>query len=262
MKPRTIGLLGDIHCGSHYGLWPIEDLPGGRAGNKFKNLKYLHYCFTELVNDWPELDLLVLMGDLIDGKQRKSSCTGIFTANLGEQVDAAIKVVEPLAAKAKSIIRVHGTPYHEDFDNALGKFDEHYDIILAKQVFDIDIDGQILNIAHHPSGGTTLYTGTGADRESLWSSIAGAQGSVREPRWIARAHRHEMMIQETRHKTVCLCPCFELITPFAVKVNYWKFQPTIGGVLFHPDALHESGYRFTARTFDAPMPDVTKIDSI
>ena len=61
----------------------------------------------------PKLDLLFLNGDLIDGTQHRSEGTGMITTKLSEQVSMAIDCIEPLAAKAKKIIRLEGTGYHE-----------------------------------------------------------------------------------------------------------------------------------------------------
>lgn len=262
MTPKTIGFIGDLHCGSHWGLWPTDDLPGGKKGNQYKGVRYLNNCYHTMIEEWPQLDLLVLMGDLIDGKQRKSSGTGVFSTNLHTQTEGAIKILEPLVAKSTKVIRVHGTPYHEDFDNCLAELDARLGVKLADQVINLKLGQNILNVAHHPIGGPTLYAGTSTDKENLWSTIAAAERKVANARWIVRAHKHDWIMQETRFKTVCIMPCFELPTPHAVKQNYWKFQPTIGGVLMTADETHDSGYRFTASLYDVPLPEVINPSSL
>jgi hypothetical protein len=260
--PKTIGFIGDTHCGSHYGLWPTEDLPGGAAGSKYKGIRYLNRCFQNLVDEWPELDLLVLMGDLVDGKQRKSSGTGVFSTKMSDQVAGAIVVLEPLAKKAKTIVRVHGTPYHEEFDGCLADLDRALGVKHTDQVININLDGKILNMAHHPIGGSLLYSGTGVDRENVWSTVAAAQKKVPNQRWIFRAHKHEYCHLENKQKNVVQLPCWELPTPHAVKQNYWRFQPDIGGVLMHADPTHDSGYRITPTLYDLPSLDVFDLRNI
>lgn len=254
MAPKNIGFIGDTHCGSHWGLWPKDDLPGNRK--KYKGVRYLNECFDDLVGKWPELDLLILMGDLVDGKQRKSSGTGLFTTKMSEQVEGAIEVFKPLIKKCKKVIRVTGTPYHEEFDGCLKDFDKEFNIKTAEQVLDLNLNGNILNVAHHPASGSTLYYGTAVDKESLWSTVSCAEKNTPQARWIVRAHKHNWIFQETRFKTVCITPCFELPTPHAIKQNYWRFQPTLGGVLMHQDSTHDSGYRFTGTFYDVPLPQV------
>ena len=261
MTPQRIGFIGDLHCGSHYGLWPEDDIPGSKS-KKFKGVRYLANCYKDMLEKWPDLDILVLMGDLVDGKQRKSSSCGIFTANMDEQVEGAIDVLRPLCNKAKKIIRVTGTPYHEEFDNCLKALDKEFGIKKSAQVINLDLNGNILNVAHHPASGSTLYYGTAVDKESLWSTVATAERNVPNARWIVRAHKHNWIFQETRFKTTCITPCFELPTPHAIKTNYWRFQPSIGGLLMQADKTHDSGYRFTASLYDVPMPDVISVSDL
>jgi hypothetical protein len=258
MTPKAIGFLGDIHCGSHHGLWPLDDLPGGKRGSKYKGVRYLNSCYANMIDQWPDLDILILMGDLIDGKQRKSNSTGLFTAQLGDQVKGAIEVLTPLSKKAKKIIRVKGTPYHEEFEGALNDLDSQLGINLTDHVLNLNINDHILNVAHHPVGGSSLYLGTSVDKENIWSSVAAIEKSVPNIRWIFRGHKHTFIHQETVFKQVCLVPCFELPTPYAIKNNYWRFQPIIGGVLLMRDDSeilpHPTGYRVVPTTFELPDP--------
>lgn len=260
--PKTIGFIGDLHCGSHHGLWPIDDLPGGKEGKKYKGVRYLNRCYNDLVESWPKLDLLILMGDLVDGKQKKSSGCGIFTSDMSAQAEGAIEILKPLVAKATKTIRVYGTPYHEEFDNCLGVLDAKLGVRRMEQVMNLQLGEHVLNIAHHPASGAILYAGTAVDKEAVWSTVAAAEKKVPHARWIVRAHKHEWIMQETRFKTICITPCFELPTAHAIKQNYWRFQPTIGGLLMHADESHDSGYRFTASLYDIPMPDVISPDRL
>lgn len=253
MRPKTIGFIGDIHSGSLWGLNPKPETAGE---------KYLAQCYQHLIKGWPKLDLLVLMGDLIDGKQPKAQGTLVHTAHLGTQTDMAIKVLEPVVAKAKRVIRVDGTPYHEDFHGALGKLDVAFGVTKAEQIIDLDLGSGILNVAHHPIGGATLYMGTQVDKETLWSQIAAFEKHVPNARWIVRAHRHTYIKQETRTRTIVQMPCFELPTPHAKKCNYWRFQPSIGGLLMVADERHDSGYQFFPTLYDSPLPEVTPYGSL
>lgn len=255
--PQTIAFLGDTHCGSHFGLWPEEDLP---PSAKWSGVRYLNECFDHLLAAWPEqLDLLVLMGDLIDGNQRKAEATGLFTASLGEQVDGAIRVLAPIAKRAKKIIRVTGTEYHEGYHRALEKLDLSLGVRMAAQVIDVDLSGQILNIAHHPSGGSALYLGTKTDRESLWSMIAEVARKVPPARWIVRAHLHEYHRQEGQHRSVVLTPGFKLQDHYAKKGNYFRWQPSLGGLLMLRAEDYPGGYNFKPTLYDPPMPAVHQL---
>ena len=255
--PRVIGFIGDTHCGSHCGLWPVKDLHGTHP-----QIKYLMSCYTNMVKAWPKLDLLVLMGDLIDGRQPKGAGVGLLTTDLGEQAAMAAKVLEPAAAKASKIIRVWGTPYHETFDSILKIVDVSLGVCHVAQVIDVGLGKHNLNVAHHPASGTALYQGTVVDRESLWSQIAAHEGHTPDARWIVRAHKHSYFYQETRRRTIVMMPCWQLPTAHAKKVNYWRFQASIGGLLMQQDNLHDSGYRFTPTLFDGPTVPVIPYGSL
>jgi len=259
--PQAIGFLGDTHCGSHHGLHPTGDdwLP---KSSKWTGIRYLMECYAHLVESWPDLDVLFLTGDLIDGPQRKSAGTGLFSTKMSDQVDLAIEVLRPLCAKAKRIVRVDGTPYHEEFHGALRQLDSELRVNKVAQVVDLDLGPGILNVAHHPMGGGMLYRGTQVDREGLWATIAAARRKVPKARWIVRAHVHDYMLQETQDCAVVSLPCWELATPYAKKAAYWRFQPSLGGALMLKDDTHPLGYRFTPTLYDPPMPSVTSMGEL
>ena len=250
---NTIGFVGDLHCGS---LWGLHHKPHNTGQS------YLLACWQHLSRSWPALDLLVLMGDLIDGKQRKADSTGLSTARLGDQVKIAIECLRPLAKRAKKILRVDGTPYHEDYHGALDALDLALGVAKTDQVQDIDLGGNILNVAHHPAGGPTLYMGTATDRENLWSMIAAFEGSVPNARWIVRAHKHTYLMQESRMRTIIQTPCWQLATPHCKKQNYHRFQPSLGAVLMQTDARHHSGYAVLPTLYDPPKLEVQKYAEI
>lgn len=252
IEPATIGFCGDVHCGSVVGLWPVDDLPA----KKFVGIRYLMDCYEDMVRWMPPLDLLVLTGDLIDGKQYKSSGVGVLTTDVGEQADAAAKVLKKLASKAKRIYRVWGTPYHETHDAVLKIVDEALKVHLTQQVINLELPTGILNLAHHPAGGASIYQGTVVDREALWSEIAAYEGKVPDPRFIIRGHKHTYFLQETATRTICLLPCWQLPTAWAVKQNLWRFQPSLGAVLMKSDSEHPSGYKFLPKLYPMPTEEV------
>lgn len=256
---KTALFVGDVHAGSFWGLWPREWLP---KRTKFSGVSYLLDCWEHMI-EWapPKLDLLVLMGDLIDGKQGKSEGTGLFTASFGEQTDGAVELLRPLASRAARIVRVHGTPYHESMHEALLALDAELGIKRKDtgQVLDLDLGGKVLNIAHHPSGGSGIYRGTQVDKEAVWSGVAVSEGLVRKPTWIASAHRHFYMQQDDGTTVVLQTPPWQLSTPYALKLQRWRFRSKIGAVLMKEDPEHWSGYRFVPQLYDPPKTELLKI---
>lgn len=247
---KTIAFLSDLHAGSWWGLWPRDLLPE----RGFLGPKYLMDCWEDLYRRWPKrIDLLILNGDLIEGPQRKSGGIGCFAVSDREQVEAAISLLEPLSRRCKKIIRITGTPYHDGNGDPLLALDYALGVTHTTQVLDMELPGGVLNVAHHPMGGSVLYQGTSVDREALWSTIAGATGRTINPRWIVRAHQHHWIKQDTEHKTVVKLPCWQLQTPYAAKASYWRFQPSLGGVLMHQDVSEPGGYRFLPTLYELPV---------
>jgi len=253
LHPSIQVFAGDTHCGSHYGLWPKEDTPN----RGFSGCKYLLNCWESWLKSLPKkIDILWLMGDLIDGKQSKSRGTHLFTTSLSEQAEGAISVLAPLAERAELIYRVDGTPYHEDYEGALKLLDSELGVDVSRQVIDKDLGTGIINVAHHPAGGTALYGGTKVDKEVVWSRYAAAQGHIPQCRWLVRAHLHWYIMQSTASCIAVQTPCWELQTPHAVKQNYHRFQPDLGGLVMLADKDEPGGYRFQPTLFANPKISV------
>lgn len=259
-SPRTILFVGDLHCGGVYGLWPAKWIANGMRD--ITGASYLADCWSHhgrLIDElYPDgIDILVLTGDLIEGKNRKGQGAGLFTANIGEQTKGAIELLRKLAARSRCVIRVDGTGYHEEFDDALFYLDSELGVQAKQQVFDIQLPGGVLNVAHHPAGGSAIYQGTKLSKEAVLAAFASMQRQVPTARWIVRAHLHNYALQETQSTTVCLLPCWKLADFYAKKVNYWGFQPTIGSVVMEADSTHPGGYRFRPLLYEPLMPTVT-----
>ncbi len=248
-SPETIAFVGDIHAGSWWGLWPRDLLPE----RGFVGVRYLLDCWEDLQRRWPRtVDVLILTGDLIEGPQRKSGGHGVFAVSDREQVEGAIELLRPFAKRAERIIRITGTPYHDGHGDPLLALDYALGVDHCVQVLDLQLPEGVLNVAHHPMGGSTLYQGTQVDREGLWSTIASGTHRTHEARWIVRAHRHHWLHQASEHKDVVQLPCWQLATPYAIKANYWRFQPSLGACLMQHDPSSWGGYRFTPTLYPLP----------
>ena len=258
---KSIAFFGDPHFGSRHGLWPVSWLPND---SPYSGVRYLGQCFDHLVASWPDVDVLILMGDLIEGKAQKSQATGVFTANVGEQVKGAIEGLRPLAAKAKRILRVTGTPYHDQFDDPLATLDLALGVERVQQVFNISLptpDGRpsVLNVAHHPPGGGVLYEATKLNRQILWNIIASTTRKIPAARWIVRAHLHSFSVLRLKGITAAINPCMKLADGYAVKGNYEGWQPDLGGMLLVRDDTDVTGWRFRETIYENPQEELLEL---
>jgi len=266
-RPETvIGFVGDLHAGSRTAPWP-EDLPKSKT---WVAATYMTECWRHFCANCPEMDVLFLTGDLIEGKQRKASGTGLIRVEQDEQVSAAIELLEPIVKRANKVIRITGTAYHDGFHGPLSALDRHFRITETHQVVNLELEkGRVLNVAHHPMGGGALYEGTKLDKEQLWEAWASSRDKLPAARWIIRSHLHNFALFHKEGSTVALTPCWQLPTPYAIKGGYWKWQPTLGALFMHSDeALPEpfrdpGGFRFTLfpdeRGYALPRPRMMRM---
>lgn len=260
--------IGDTHCGGHHGLYPLDRLPPHLP---WTGTRYLMQCWAHMASelaDYPrDRQMLVVMGDVIEGKNRKSAGAGLHTGNLGEQSEAAIEAWAPIADLFGRVMRVDGTPYHEDYEKHMGWFDDRLDIERSGQVLNLRIDPKntagsgVLNIAHHPAGGSALYLGTKMDRQTLWAAIQASWGQIPEAQWIVRAHLHEFATFRRKGKTMVQNPCWKLSDFYATKLDYERFQPDLGWTELRRDPTDPSGWRVLEHLYDSPL-DVPSLEVI
>jgi hypothetical protein len=253
----VILFLTDLHIGSHCGPAPLDMLPARHS----EGSRYLHDILLSARKKLPrKLDYVILGGDLVDGGNRKEDGVGLWFTDSGEQEQAALELLEPFCAKAKRVFRFKGTGYHERWWRGHSNMGRGLGMAARDDglgVADFDVDGQVLNFAHHPMGGSTLYVGTAMERETVWSSVAAAARKVVQPRWVVRGHRHCFGATITETGTSVLLPCFELVTWYAQVKSHWRFQPSLGLVTMRPTDMSPdgSGYVFTPDLYPLPREE-------
>jgi hypothetical protein len=251
---RTIGIVADLHCGSRWGLTPEKywSCYTSDAG------KWLWQEYLAMVAGWPKLDLLILNGDMIDGKQRRAEGSGMITVTLEEQTDIAIDALAPMIDKAAKTIRVEGTSYHESFDGPLGKLDATFNIakptdVMRRIVRDIDLgDGAVLNVKHQPEGEGTLYRGTALDREVLWACITETLKRIPRATHLIRSHLHSDAHLRGFGKEINFTPGLCLQQPYALHKRRYRWVPDLGGTLMQRGKWGFHGWTVTPCCYRTP----------
>lgn len=251
--PERSVSVADTHCGSLWGLlhpdWWNAKTP--------KATQQLWECWTYFVHEWlpDKLDACFHLGDIIDGPQRRSASTGIVTADMGEQVEIAIAVHEPLLSKCTKVVRVMGTPYHEGFDGALRFFDEHFGIKTPEPerrvVRNIRLsDRCVANLCHEAGRKGIVYPGQGANAEAKDATLAYADNPQDRPNLLLRAHQH--IYQDVRcleGPRVVNVGCWQLQSDYAQGKGQFKWRPVIGGVLLEANTREALGLTVIPKTF-------------
>ena len=201
---KRILCLSDIHAGSIYGLHPPDFRAStGMAVPQKEWQVYLWECWTHMIA-WAcsaPLDAVVVVGDVVEGKQFKSHCAELSLPLVADQEDAAEEILKPLLKAAKcKVFFVKGTFYHDDelgrsVDNVAKNLKaEGYDGLgtgkRAKEVLDLDVDGVVIDFSHGISVSGGLYRAVAIDREALWSALEGKEGSAPKADVLVRGHAH------------------------------------------------------------------------
>lgn len=148
---KRVVFVADTHCGHRGGLipkewqWNISGEPERRAWAKLQRKSWDY--FLRLVDEIGRPDVLVAVGDLIDGSGEKSSGTELISADIYEQCKMAITCLK--IWEAKKLVVVRGTPYHVS-GNA-----DYEDVIATALNADIrdhaqiKVEGVLFDVCHH-----------------------------------------------------------------------------------------------------------------
>lgn len=241
-----LGIASDMQVGSIYGLLP----PGfvGSAGAEIRlnpGQAYLWECWEDFCSRLAllDLDVVVVNGDVVEGKQPKQHASELALPLVADQLEAAEKTLLRLkrAAPQATFYGVQGTEYH------VGDAGEREEILFkslgfsaysglgsgtfCKEVLDLDIKGVHLNIAHHVSVSTGLYKASAIDREGAFASLA----THDKIHCIVRSHIHNFNKTEYRRRHNVVCPCWQLQTRFMRHKSVHRMIPDLGGLVIHCD---------------------------
>ena len=233
-------VVSDVHVGSMYANWPeYYPIKGGakwKLNQKQGIIKEAWDEFTKWSNQ-EKPDILVLNGDIIEGHQEATKGMPTVTTDLGEQMGAALEILEPLVNRVPEIYVTRGTSYHdrsfvgppETIGRELGAVQ-----VRRKQysdwVINIDVGGVIANFAHTISVATGLYRSTPLDREGVWAALAGRH-KVPDADVIVRSHVHIFCHVEHSSRHLIITPCWQYQTEYQINKSYYRMQPEIGAVM-------------------------------
>lgn len=193
-------VLSDLHCGHQLGLTPNswQYNPTNEVfGHLSKIQMRLWKWFKKEIKKIDEIDVLIVNGDLIDGRGERNGSTELLTTDRHNQVEIAIECLEPIISKMskKEIYITRGTPYHtgdcENFENVLAQK------IGAKidNVFNLTINGKKINVRHKVGGSSVPHgKATSVLKEAIWETIKSSQSDRQPADIVIRSHVHNMII--------------------------------------------------------------------
>ena len=240
---KKVLVVSDLQTGSKYSNWPTE-LPikdGGhwRLNPKQRIVKAAWDSFVRLANEKIRPDVIVLNGDMIEGCQYKSQAAPVVTPEASEQCEAAKILLGPLLDSCKEAYLVRGTEYHDGLNGQdIERLGKDLDCIPYRKnqysdwVLNLDIEGVVINFAHHISVSTGIYRATAPDREGIWGALSG-KAKTPDADCIVRSHVHTFVHVEHSKKHIIITPGWQLQTEYQIKKSYYRMFPEIGSVLLH-----------------------------
>ncbi len=189
MSMKKVICLSDLQCGHVVGLTPPEYNIGGEWGN-IQNELWEKY--SGIAAKTGKADVLLLNGDLIEGKGEMSGGTELITSDRHIQLSMAERAIGLFVGPKTKIIASIGTGYHcgksEDFErelivNRLGG--------IADDAPFVDVNGVIFGMKHYSDRSSVPYSrGTPLGKEVMWNFLSAA---IDEQPWcdiILRSHTH------------------------------------------------------------------------
>lgn len=217
-----LGLVSDLHVLSRYGLVPPE---WRRKRDPLRPIQeYLWQCFEDFVRRCPPLDVLVIVGDVIEGTiQVRAEPRGVVSDDAADQLEACEETLAPLVAKAKETYLVAGTAFHDSSGDRLEDLGRRLGTVRwapgkrhAGQVLNLEWRGLKINASHHQTRGW-MWLGGAASRLAVLSAATEAARKLPHSDVIVRGDLHTSVKMETLGKWICFLPGWTMPNPHAIR---------------------------------------------
>ena len=188
---RTIGLFSDLHVGSSVSLFPKKYKTREGVSITLNNgQEQLNEYWEDMTIKFRDCDTLMMVGDSIEGLNKKEYGTGLLVSNLNEQVRACVTLLKPLVGNKKFLVFT-GSGYHmsADYrcDESIANSFPNGEFCGAMQNINVDKTGFKLNVSHGEGGGCS-YRATKLDRELMFFKLAESCQKLETPDLIVRGH--------------------------------------------------------------------------
>ena len=232
--------VADLHVGSRVGL------STGHGDDAFLLIrkKILNLWETSVAGPWKKPDILVVVGDAIDGQNKKGGGTGTTTTDLIEQADEAVELIKMWNAGEYVIIR--GSDYHvSPRDSGLAAEEYMARELNAMQCpnnkvnrsswsYYLSVDKYTFHIAHKISIPRNFaFKSTAIARDMMMAklndSLRNELGKYKVNA-IIRAHAHSFTAVEYASSCGMVLPCWKAMDDYAEKEGPLTFTPDIGFV--------------------------------
>ena len=254
MSGTVLVVLSDSHVGSSTAVSPLRYTVHNRSSyeaqtmeaNRLQKWLYANWIdFFDYVKSKARKHRIIVahLGDVIDYNHHGSTQ---LVQEVGDQVEMAKTLLMPYREIADKFIGILGTAAHAGADHATEvSLYQELKADFIEQQMTIDIDGVLVDLAHHGRAGFRPWTSSAA---SLASEIMldYAQSGMPLPNYIFRGHLHVMDDSGSKFENTRLiqCPSWQLRTTYANRVAGNTRRSDIGGVLLNDGKLDLSKARY------------------
>lgn|SRR5574341_31350 len=274
-------VISDLQAGSIYGMLPPAFETGeGIIKPQNAGQEYLWRCWEDCNNKAEQFDpdFVVVNGDMTDGKQQAQKGTELSLPLMDDQRQAAVATLMALKRRIRPEAKwyfVQGTVYHvgdgAEYEEAIARemggtpYKGAGTGKLCREVLDLDVEGVIINFAHHISVTSGFYRATAADREGQWSAMTAKDASKGIPKAdvVIRSHVHFFVHVEHATKHIIQTPAWQLQTRFMRKHSVYRMLPDIGNIFLEIDGdakrRGEDPLRLIKHLYSLPPSPVTPL---
>lgn len=268
MSSSILAVISDTHIGSNTSVSPLRFEVHNRntletqATEANRLQRWLFDCWTDY---WDYVEFLrgkgkkrkrlivVHLGDVIDGNHHGSTQ---IVQEVADQVKMAIDLLEPVRMKASCFVGILGTmPSHAGMDHVTeAQVYKELGADHIEQTLTLDVDGVLVDVAHHGRVGTRPWT-SGAAALGVEVMIDYATQKKDLPHFIMRGDRHRFDDSGAKFEStrVIQCPSWQLKTSYGWRVSSNTTRSDIGGVILNDGQLDLSKSRYKGQ------PDARKV---
>jgi len=237
-------VVGDLHVGSNVSVMPDEVYLGeAERKNRISSnhlQKFIYKQWVDMVETVGKVDACIVLGDSVEGPNRKSKGIGLWTSDISEQVRVAANLLDMV--KTKKYIGVQGSFYHvEDnlssdkavINSLKGDFNDECVVVSGKTR---------IHCSHAVgvSSSSTAYRPTPIAREMMLATINKEEYGKYD--LILRGHAHYYVEVRFGSSKGVICPCWKGRDEFVARKTL-AFLPHLGYVLLKGTDVHP--YVFT-----------------
>lgn len=248
MGKKTVVFISDLHCGALSGLTPPDYRI--RYNKEVERNQAAFWYWYEGTMDLIKPDILCVIGDAVDGRNRKSGGVGCITSDLFEQAAMATEAIT--AANAKKHYFIRGTDYHvaqdgTEIENLIAR---NFNATIENRLF-LEIHGKqydkdderthgmkkVFDLKHKVGSSTTPYgMFTPQAKEATWNLEWFMEGAAPVADYIIRGHVHRFSYAGTTRYLAINLPALQLPLYNAYGEKCCSGTVDVGMVLFEFDS--------------------------